>query len=116
MEEIYSTSKPAPPSAHHFVEAESVLGTEKLVHYSNLAGDRALVAYAMKRRPISAWAVAKGVPLEGTEPAKDAEAAALLFGLGPAQAATPGRRRFETVATMRRPSTTTLRLGMWTRP
>ena len=106
LEEIYGANVEARAAelAHHFVEAESVLGTEKLVHYSNLAGDRALVAYAYEEAQalFQRGLVAKGVPLEGTEPAKDAEAAALLFGLGRAQAATPGRRRFETVATMRR--------------
>ena len=32
--------------AHHFVEAESVLGIEKLVQYSLLAGQQALSSYA----------------------------------------------------------------------
>ena len=32
--------------AHHFAQAEPVLGIEKLVSYSLLAGERALAAYA----------------------------------------------------------------------
>ena len=32
--------------AHHFAEAQTVLGTEKLVHYSLLAGERALYGLA----------------------------------------------------------------------
>ncbi len=31
--------------AHHFVQAESVLGEEKIVRYSLLAGEQALASY-----------------------------------------------------------------------
>ena len=55
--------------AHHFAEAEAVLGTAKLVHYSLLAGERALVSYAYEEALahfLRALA-AKGVALTGTE-------------------------------------------------
>ena len=32
--------------AHHFAEAEAVAGIEKLVHYSRIAGEKALIARA----------------------------------------------------------------------
>ena len=32
--------------AYHFAEAEAVTGRDKLVHYSSLAGERALASYA----------------------------------------------------------------------
>ena len=106
LEELYGSGAEghAAELAHHFAEAEPVLGPEKLVRYSLVAGERALAAYAHEdaQAHFQRGLVAKVVPLEGTEPAKDAEAAALLFGLGRAQAATPGQRRFATVATMRR--------------
>jgi tetratricopeptide (TPR) repeat protein len=91
LEEMYGADAEAHAAelAHHFAEAESVLGTEKLVKYSLLAGEKALATYAWEeaqahfQRGLSA----RGVPLEGTEPAADAETAALLFGLARAQAA-----------------------------
>ena len=47
-EELYGTGEPrhATELAHHFAQAEAVLGTEKLVRYLLLAGERALAAYA----------------------------------------------------------------------
>jgi tetratricopeptide (TPR) repeat protein len=82
--------------AHHFAEAEPVLGPEKLVHYSLLAGESALAAYAWEEAlaHFERGLVAKRVPLTGVESARDAEAAALLFGLGRAQLATLPRERF----------------------
>ncbi|MFQ6030749.1 MAG: hypothetical protein ACE5Q6_25035, partial [Dehalococcoidia bacterium] len=73
--------------AHHFAEAQTVLGTEKLVRYSLLAGQRALGTYAYEEAlsHFQRGLQAKSVPLEGTEPVLDAEAAALLFGFGRAQ-------------------------------
>ena len=74
--------------AHHFAEAEPVLGPEKLVRYSLLAGERALTsrAYEEALAHFKRALVSKGVPLSGTEPATDADIAALLFGHGRAQA------------------------------
>jgi tetratricopeptide (TPR) repeat protein len=76
--------------AHHFAEAQAVLGSEKLVRYSLLAGERALAAYAWEEAlaHFERGLTSRGIPLTGTEPAKDAEAAALLFSLGRAQFAT----------------------------
>ena len=81
--------------AHHFAEAQTVLGTEKLVRYSLLAGERALSSYAFEEglAHFERGLVSKGIPLTGFEPASDEEAAALLFGLGRAQLATVERQR-----------------------
>ncbi len=51
LEELYGDDSEAHAAelAHHFAEAQTVLGTEKLVHYSMLAGERALSAAPMKR-------------------------------------------------------------------
>jgi DNA-binding CsgD family transcriptional regulator/RecA/RadA recombinase len=82
--------------AYHFAEAEPVLGIEKLVKYSLLAGEQALASYAWEDAlgHFERGLEAKGVPVTGQEPAKDAEAAALLFGLGRAQVATLPRHQF----------------------
>ena len=73
--------------AHHFSQAEAVTGTEKLVHYSILAGSRALavLAYEEALAHFQRGLTAKGVSPMGLEPAEDEEAAALLSGLGSAQ-------------------------------
>ena len=75
---------------HHFAEAELVLGAAKLVHYSLLAGERALAAYAHEDAlaHFERGLGARDIPLSGTEAPSDEEAADLLFGLGRAQAAT----------------------------
>jgi tetratricopeptide (TPR) repeat protein len=96
LEQLYGNQAEghAAELAHHFAEAQSVLGTEKLVHYSLLAGERALAAYGWEeaqahfQRGLVAkegMGAASGAP---TVQAMDAEMAALLFGLGRAQAAT----------------------------
>ncbi|HLF05323.1 MAG TPA: AAA family ATPase [Dehalococcoidia bacterium] len=99
LERLYGAAAEAHAAelAHHFAEAESVLGAEKLVKYSLLAGEKALGSYAWEeadahfRRGLAA----KGISLEGTEPAQDGEVAALLFGLGQALAAIVGRLRVQ---------------------
>jgi len=71
--------------AHHFTEAQTVLGTEKLVRYSLLAGDRALATYAHEE------ALAhfnRGLAAKKETQPMDSNGAALLFGLGRAQSAT----------------------------
>jgi len=101
LEEMYSNSIEAHAAeiAHHFAEAESVLGYEKLVHYSLLAGERALAAYAYEealahfQRGLSSKegqapsTAAHGELVEPSGQAMDADTAALLFGVGRAQAA-----------------------------
>ena len=90
LEELYGTDGEAHAAelAHHFAEAQNLTGPEKVVRYSLLAGERALVAYAHEEalshfeRALSA----KNVPSSGPDLATDAETAALLFGLGRAQA------------------------------
>jgi len=75
--------------AHHFVESQSVLGAEKAVRYSLLAGERALATYAHEDAlaHFQRGLTAKEVSLTGSETADDAKTAALLFGLGCAQSA-----------------------------
>ncbi len=97
LEKLYGASAAAHAAelARHFAEAESVLGTEKLVRYSLLAGERALGAYAWEEAltHFQRGLAAKGVALVGTEPTGDAETAALLFGIGRAQVSSLERRR-----------------------
>ncbi|MFQ6028350.1 MAG: hypothetical protein ACE5Q6_12730, partial [Dehalococcoidia bacterium] len=85
--------------AHHFVEAEAVAGLDKLVHYSLLAGERALSIYAHEEALahfLRALVAKEGQPI-------DAETADLLFGLGRAQAATLDRLELaEALVTLRR--------------
>ena len=83
--------------AYHFGEAEPVAGPGKLVRYALLAGERALEAYAHEEalRHFQRGLIAKGLDVEGATPVPDAEAAALLFGLGRAQAVTLGRQQLD---------------------
>ncbi|MFQ6029064.1 MAG: serine/threonine-protein kinase PknK, partial [Dehalococcoidia bacterium] len=48
LEQLYAENVEAHAAelAHHFAQAEAVLGTQKLVHYSLLAGQRALASHA----------------------------------------------------------------------
>ena len=85
LEQLYGTHAEAHAGemAHHFAEAATVAGTEKLVHYALVAGERALATYAHEEALVyfgRALAAKEGQPI-------DAEGAALLFGLGRAQAA-----------------------------
>ena len=92
LEQLYGANAEAYAAelAHHFAEAEAVIGPERLVHYSLLAGKRALAVYAYEEAlaHFQRGLTAKGVSSAGAEPAGDAETAALLFGLGRAQVAT----------------------------
>ncbi len=75
--------------AHHFAQAEAMVGTGKLVHYSLVAGERALSNYAWEEAQahFQRALIVKQVPVSGSEKAPDAEGANLLFGLGRAHAA-----------------------------
>ena len=101
MEEHYGAASEAHAAelAHHFAEAETVLGTEKLVHYSLAAGERALAIYAYEQAQghfERALAAREGQPMDG-------DTAALLFGLGRAQGSIfPLHRLHEAVATVKR--------------
>ena len=83
--------------AHHFGEAEAILGPEQLVRYSHLAGERDLAHYAWEdalehfRRGLAAI----GSPLEGKTPARDSGEAALLFGYGRAMAGAAERAELQ---------------------
>ncbi len=68
--------------AFHFGEAEPMLGPEKFVHYSLLAGEQALAGYALEEA-LSHFQ--RGLTIK--EQLFDADTAALLFGQGRAQAA-----------------------------
>jgi len=101
LEEIYGSDAEAHAAelAHHFAEAATVTGTEKLVRYSLVAAERALTTYAYEdalahfQRALSAK---QGQPTDG-------ETAAILYGLGRALAATLPRHQIqEAVATLRR--------------
>ena len=93
LEELYGDQSEAHAAelAHHFAEAQTVLGIEKLVYYSLLAGGKALGAYAYEealahfQRALDAK--------EGQPP--DVETAAIFYGLGRAQAATRGRYEYQ---------------------
>jgi len=95
LEELYGDNDEAHAAelAHHFAQAEAVLGSEKLVKYSSMAGERALANYAYEDAVdyFQRGLTAKGVPLTDTETAPDAEAASLLFDLGQAMAGTMER-------------------------
>ena len=101
LEEFYveSGEDHAAELAHHFAEAETVLGTEKLVQYSRLAGEQALASFAPEEALTHferALTPKKGQPM-------DAETAALLFGLGRAQvAALPRSQMHDAIDTLAR--------------
>ena len=94
LEDLYGADAEAHAAelAHHFVEAEAVLGSEKLVLYSRLAGERALAAYAHEEASVlfqrALDAKERQPPSTSSGQGMDAETAALLFGLGRAQLAT----------------------------
>ncbi|MFQ6028459.1 MAG: tetratricopeptide repeat protein, partial [Dehalococcoidia bacterium] len=76
--------------AHHFAEAEAVLGPDKLVRYSLLAGEKALASYAWEeaQNHFARGLAARSISIAESDPLLDAEAAALTFGLGRARVAT----------------------------
>ena len=76
--------------AHHYTEAEAIIGPDKMIRYSLLAGERALVTYANEDALVhfERGLGAKGISLQDAKPAVDGQSAELLFGLGRAQVAT----------------------------
>ena len=86
LEGLYGSEpeKHAPELAHHFAEAEPIVGTEKLVYYSLLAGEQALATYAHEE----ALGHFKRALATKEGQLMDAETAALMFGLGRAMGAT----------------------------
>ncbi|PKB64707.1 MAG: hypothetical protein BZY80_02015 [SAR202 cluster bacterium Io17-Chloro-G2] len=89
LEQLYGEDAEAYAAelAHHFAEAESMLGPEKLVRYSSIAGERAIAVFAWEEADVHFQRAldAKQVSLSGLETAADPETAELLFGLGRAQ-------------------------------
>jgi DNA-binding SARP family transcriptional activator len=85
--------------AHHFGEAQSVLGADRLVHYSALAGEAALAA----RAPEQALAYFERALAAKGSTRMDDLVASLLFGLARAQLATLGHDQLGiAVASLRR--------------
>ena len=85
LEHLYATSPEAHAEelAYHFAEAEIIVGSERMIRYSLLAGERALASYAYEEAVVHferALAAKEGQ-------AMDSETADLLFGLGRAQSA-----------------------------
>jgi tetratricopeptide (TPR) repeat protein len=85
LEQLYGDSAEAHAAelVHHFAEAQTVLGTDRLAHYSVIAGGRALSAYAWEEAQVHfqrALAVKEANNV-------DSETAELLSGLGKAQVA-----------------------------
>ena len=85
--------------AYHAAAAETLVGSPRVVRYSRLAGERMIAAHAFDEALPHferAWRARNAVPL-------DEEAAAILAGLGRAQAATALRwNRQEAWTTLRR--------------
>jgi DNA-binding CsgD family transcriptional regulator len=85
--------------AYHASAAEALVGSSRVVRYSRLAGERMIAAHAFEEALPHferAWRARNAVPL-------DEEAAAILAGLGRAQAATALRwNRQEAWTTLRR--------------
>ncbi|MFQ6029009.1 MAG: tetratricopeptide repeat protein, partial [Dehalococcoidia bacterium] len=101
LEELYGGDGEdhAAELAYHFAEAAAVIGSEKLVKYSLLAGERALATYAHEEALIY---FDRGLLAKEGQP-MDAETAALLCGLGHAQTATLERHQLhDAVSSLRR--------------
>ena len=85
--------------AYHATAAEALVGSSRVARYSRLAGERMIAAHAFEEALPHferAWRARNAVPL-------DEEAAAILAGLGRAQAATALRwNREEAWTTLRR--------------
>lgn len=94
--------------AHHFAQAATVVGSEKLARYSALAGERAMAMHAYEE---ALGYFERALAAKESQPA-DAHTAAILFGLGRAQLATLERHRFvEAAATFRQAFETYVALG-----
>ena len=92
LEQLYGADADAHAAefAHHFGEAEALVGPEKLVHYSLIAGESALAAHAHEQA-VGHFERALAAKVEQ---AMDDETAALLFGLARAQLATLAPREW----------------------
>ena len=86
LEELYGAriETHAAELAYHFAEAQAILGPDKFVRYSALAGEAALTAHAPEQA-LAHFQLA--LAAKGDQPIDD-ETAELFFGLGRAQLAT----------------------------
>jgi tetratricopeptide (TPR) repeat protein len=86
LEQLYGANDEthAAELAHHFAEAEAVLGNDKLVKYSLIAGERALATFAWEeaQNHFSQGLAARGISDSENARIPDSEAAGLIFGLG----------------------------------
>jgi hypothetical protein len=89
LEALYGAGQHADELAHHFGETQALLGPDKLVRYSLIAGETALSAYAYEQAMTHFGRVIAAKDRETT----DDDTAAALFGLGRAQVA--GLTRYE---------------------
>lgn len=73
--------------AHHFTQAAPVLGYDKMLHYTLLAGERALSSYAHEEAVghFMRGLEAKGIDPLGQLPAGDADTAGFLYGMARAK-------------------------------
>ena len=100
LEELYGANSKshAAELAYHFGEAVAATDIHKLAHYSLIAGEQALAAYAHEEALLH---FQRALAVKGGQPT-DSETAALLFGLGKAQTATLERHQLhEAVASLR---------------
>jgi DNA-binding CsgD family transcriptional regulator/tetratricopeptide (TPR) repeat protein len=92
LEDLYGADVEAHAAelVYHFAKAESVLGMDKLVHYSLLAGEQALATFGYEEAlaHFQRGLAAKGGSPVARGPAGDTDEAALLSGLGRVQLAT----------------------------
>jgi DNA-binding CsgD family transcriptional regulator len=111
LEQLYGPGAEAHSAelAYHFGEAVEIMGSRKLVHYSLLAGNKALSTYAYEdalihfQRALDAKENSLQLPIHWEEKLKprnparsmDAETAELTLGLGVAQAALFGIHQFQ---------------------
>jgi ATP/maltotriose-dependent transcriptional regulator MalT len=93
LEELYGAGAEAHASelAHHFAQAETVLGTKKLSLYSTIAGEQAIGSNAYQEALVhfQTALAAKENPTHSmnADQGADAQTATILFGLARAQAA-----------------------------
>ena len=85
LEELYGPEAHAHADelAYHFAQSETLLGTDKMVRYSLVAGEGALLRYGYEEALVH---FQRALAAKETEPMDD-ETAASLFGLGRAHAA-----------------------------
>jgi predicted ATPase len=86
LEDLYGSQAEAHADEliYHLAESAAMTSTSKLVHYSTVAGERALKAYAWEEALTYFQQALAAKEAQAT----DSETAWLLFGLGRAQAAT----------------------------